>query len=244
LDPITKQTTKLLSFSGAQGLTGITEVAPDIFAVISGNATVKGAISIKSGTWGVWKVDLTGSAPKATLVKVVPESGFFIGITPLNNDTVFIADAGKGSIYKFSLSTGQYSIAVSDASLTAPSGSLIEEGVHGLKYHDGYLYYTNTFGNGFGKIKVDPATGATNGAIIKSSGSFQAPEDFAIGPDGSAYIAQLSGGNVIKVTSEGQSSTVARVSSCSSCAFGRTDKDKNTLYISTSGGAVLSVPVS
>jgi hypothetical protein len=243
LDPSTKQASKLLSFTGALGLTGIAELSPDVFVVVTGDFNTK-SFALGSGSYAVYKVDLTGSTPKSTLVKKVPESGFFIGVAPFNNDTIFIADASKGALYQMTISTGEYAIAMQDAKMKAPSSAAIQEGIHGVKYHDGYVYFTNTFGNTFNKIKVDTATGKTTGSIIPINTSLQGPEDFTISSDGTAYIATLNGGAIFKVTADGKATQFAAAAQCSSCAFGRTDKDKSTLYISTSQGAVLSAPVS
>lgn len=242
VNPSTKAGSKLLSFTGGIALTGLTELSPDVFAVVVGNITVRGAISVKAGSWAVWKVDLTGSSPKANLVKAVPESGFFIGVTPFNNDTIFIADAGKGAVVKIKISTGEYSTVLADPTMKAPSSAAIQEGIHGIQYHDGQLFFTNTFGNSYNKIAVDKTTGKV-GAVTPIKTAMSSPEGFTLGPDGTAYMAQMSGG-VIKITSDGKQSSVASVSSASCAAFGRTDKDKNTLYVSTSNGALMSVNVS
>ncbi|ORY59655.1 uncharacterized protein BCR38DRAFT_488672 [Pseudomassariella vexata] len=240
LDPSAKQTSKLAGFPNALGLTGITEISPDVFAVVSGNMTVKGSISYTPGTWGVWKVDLTSSDPKTTFVKQIPEAGFLIGVTPFNNDTVLVADAGKGSLYQLSISTGAYSVVLSDATMKAASNAPIAEGIHGIKYSNGTVYFTNTFGNGFYKVAIDPTTGKSTSSVTPVLASVTNPEDFVLGADGSAFMATLSAG-VIKVTPDGKSSRVVSTSSPSSCAFGRGAGDKGTLYISTSSGTVSSI---
>ncbi|KUJ11464.1 uncharacterized protein LY89DRAFT_722619 [Mollisia scopiformis] len=243
LDSTTKAATKLATFANATSTTGITEYAPDQFAVVTGSFNITN-ISYTQGSWGVWKVDLSGATPKTTLVKEVPESNFWIGITPFNNDTVFIADAGKGAIYKMTLSTGNYSMILQDPTMIAPSGSLITEGIHGIVYNNGYVYYSNTFGNGFYKVKIDATTGKTIGAPIAVVPSMSNPEGFTFGPDGSAYVCSVGNKNIAKITPSGNMTTITDASGCSSVAFGRTAKDKSTLYISTSTGAVLSTTIS
>lgn len=178
-------------------------------------------------------------------MKEVPESDFWIGITPLNNDTVFIAEAGKGSIYKMTLSTGDYSVVLSDSSMKAAAGSPISEGIHGIVYRAGYLYYTSTFGIGYYKVKVDPATGETTGAVISIvTIALGNPEGFAIGGDGASYVCDVGKNSIVKVTDDGKLTNVTAAQGCSSVAFGRGEKDKSTLYISTNGGAVLSATIS
>jgi hypothetical protein len=242
LDPTTQKSSKVVGVTNALGLTGITEISPDVFVVIAGNFTTK-TISYTKGTWGVWKVDLTGAAAKATHIAQVPEADFLIGTTPFNNDTVFIADGGKGALYQLTVSTGAYSVVLQDPTMLASSSAPIAEGLHGLKYTGGYLYYTNTFGNGFYKLKIDPATGKPTGAPIGIAPTLSEPEDFIIAPDGSAYIATLAEG-IVKVTPDGKWSTAVNFTAPSSVAFGKSDKDKSTLYISSSSGTVSSLIIS
>ncbi|KAE8440856.1 hypothetical protein EG329_006373 [Mollisiaceae sp. DMI_Dod_QoI] len=245
LDAATQSATKLISFPGAASTSGITEYAPDKFAVVTGNFSTTN-IGYTSGTWGVWKVDLSGATLKSTLVKEVPESDFWIGATPFNNDTIFIAEAGKGAIYKMTISTGDYSMILQDPTMKAPNGSLISEGIHGIVYTGGYVYYSNTFGSGFYKVKIDPATGKTTGAVIPvvAASAISNPEGFTFGPDGSAYVCAVGTNTIVKVTADGKITTISPASGCSSVAFGRTNKDNSTLYISTNGGAVLSTVIS
>ncbi len=242
-DPSTKAASKLVSFTGVTSGAGILEIAPDVFIAVVGNFSTK-SISNKAGSWGVWKVDLTGSTPNAEVLKMAPDSGFWCGITKYDNDTVLIADAGKGAIIKLSISTGDYSTLLADPLMKAPANAVVDEGIHGIKYSDGYVYFTNTFGNTFNKIKIDTTTGKTSGSVIPILAGLQGPEDFVIGPDGSAYIPELSKSVVIKVTADGKQSTVASASSCGTCSFGRGALDKSTLYISTSNGAVFSAAIT
>jgi hypothetical protein len=242
IDPVTKTGTKLLTFTGAASMAGITELSPDIFAVVTGNFNTK-SFAVKAGSWGVWKVDLTGATPTSTLIKNVPESGFFVGLTTFNNDTIFIADAGKGSLYKMTISTGDYSVVITDPSMKAPASAAIAEGIHGIKYYNGDVYFSSTFGNTFSKVKIDPATGKA-GAVTSILTGLQGPEDFAIGPDGTSYLALMTKGQILKITPDGKSSTAGSVASSTCVAFGRTEKDKSMLYVGTSGGALFSIPLS
>lgn len=239
VDLSTKQVSKVLSFTGALGLTGITEISPDVFAVVTGdfNAT---SFDLGSGSYAVYKVDFNTPTPTSTLINKVPESEFFIGLAAFNNDTIFIADAGKGSLYTMSVSTGEYSVALSDPKMKAPADAFINEGIHGLKYRDGYLYFTNTFGGTLNKVKVDSETGKLDTEVIEINGSLDGPEDLIVTQDETVYVTTMNGGAVFKVAPDGTASTFAPVTSGSSCAFGRTESDKVTLYMTTSSGEVFS----
>jgi hypothetical protein len=67
----------------------------------------------------VWKVNLTSATPTSTLVKNVPKSGFCIRLITFNNDTIFITNASKGSLYKITMSTSDYSVVITDPSIKA-----------------------------------------------------------------------------------------------------------------------------
>jgi outer membrane protein assembly factor BamB len=240
LDPSTKAATKIVTFSDALQSSGITEVTPDVFAVVTGSYSLSGGN--KAGSWGIWKVDFTGASPKATKVKIIPESGLFNGLTTLNNNTVLIGDGAKGAVYRLNMSTGEYSIAIQDATMMPPSGAPLPLGLDGLRYRDGWVYFTNIFKNTFHKVQVD-ATGKATGSITPIWTNSVA-DDFTFGEDGSAYVATNTKGTVLKVTTDGKITTAASAGGSTSCAFGRTEKDKKTLYIGTSSGTVVSVPIN
>jgi uncharacterized protein (DUF2141 family) len=113
VDPATKKATKLVSFAGATCSAGITEIAPDVFAVVAGQFSFGGGN--KAGSWAIWKVDFTSGTAVASILKAVPESGFFNGLTTLDNSTILIGDASKGAVWRMNVQTGAYSIAIQDA---------------------------------------------------------------------------------------------------------------------------------
>ena len=121
VDPPTKKATKVATFTDTTCSAAIAEVAPDVFAVVAG----KYSNSNTPGSWGVWKVDFSdgGATPKTTLVKKVPESGMWNGLTAFKNDTVLVGDATKGAVFKVNVNTGEYSVAIEDSTMK-PSGGM------------------------------------------------------------------------------------------------------------------------
>lgn len=120
VDPVTKKATKLVTFTDATCSAAITEIALDVYAVVAGQYGFSGGS--KAGSWGIWKVDFAGGSAKESLIKKVPESRFFNDLTTLNNDTVLIGDASKGAVWRLGVNTGDYRIAIQDATMN-PSGS-------------------------------------------------------------------------------------------------------------------------
>jgi len=120
VDPATKKAAKVTSFADATCSAAIAEVAPDVFAVVAGNYASAGGN--KPGSWGIWKVDFTSGTAVTSLLKKVPESGFWNGLTAFNNDTILIGDASKGAVWRMNINTGAYSLAIEDATMKPSSG--------------------------------------------------------------------------------------------------------------------------
>jgi streptogramin lyase len=225
IDPVAKTSTTALAVTGASGLSGIGEIAPDVFAVIGGK--------------GVYKVDFTGTAPKSSLIKTIAAAGNLNGLAVFNNDTVLVADAGKGSVYKLSVSTGVYSVALTDPTM-APSGG-IPFGIDGIKYRDGVVWYTNIFKNSFYKVPVGADAKAT-GAVVPLWTNLMG-DDLCFGPNGKIYVATNSGNSLVEVDpAVGKPTSVGSVTGSTSCAFGRTERDKNVAYVGA-GQGVFAVTV-
>ncbi|KAL1836807.1 hypothetical protein VTK73DRAFT_4917 [Phialemonium thermophilum] len=215
VDPVAKTSTTAVAVTGATGLSGIGEVAPDVFAVIGGK--------------GIYMVDFTGGGAKASLVAQIKEASNLNGLAVFDNDTVLVADAGKGSVYRFSVSTGEYSVALSDPTM-APSGG-IPFGIDGIKYRDGVVWYTNIFKNSFYKVPVDPATAKAAGAVTTLWTNLMG-DDLCFGPNGKIYVATNSRNSLVEVDpAVGKPTAVASVTGSTSCAFGRTDSDKDVAYV-------------
>lgn len=114
-------------------------------------------------------------------------------------------------------------------------------GLDGLRYANGTVWFTNVSKNSLHKVAVD-ATGTATGSIATIwSNTFA--DDLWVGSDGSAYVATGSAGKIQKVSTDGKISTVASVSGSTAVVLGRTEADKNTLYIATGNGLIASVKV-
>ncbi|KAB5584969.1 hypothetical protein GE09DRAFT_982758, partial [Coniochaeta sp. 2T2.1] len=225
IDPVAKTSSTALSVTGASGLSGIGEIAPDVFAVIGGK--------------GIYKVDFTGAKPTSSLIKTITTANNLNGLAVFDNDTVLVADAGKGNVYKFSMSTGEYAVTLTDPTM-APSGG-IPFGIDGIKYRDGVVWYTNIFKNSFYKVPVDASAKAT-GAVVPLWTNLMG-DDLCFGPNGKIYVATNSGNSLVEVDpAVGKPTSVGSVTGSTSCAFGRTEKDKNVAYVGA-GQGVFAVTV-
>lgn len=224
VDPVAKTSSTALSVTGASGLSGIGEIAPDVFAVIGGGKQI-------------YKVDFTGATPKSSLIKAIPDANNLNGLTVLDNTTILVADAGKGNVVRFNTATGESSVALSDPTML-PSGN-IPFGIDGIKYSNGTVWYTNIFKNSFHKIPVD-ATGKATGAVSTLWTNLMG-DDLCFGPNGKIYVATNSRNSIVEVDpAVGTPKAVASVTGSTSCAFGRTEKDKNVIYVGGGQGVYSS----
>jgi len=222
VDPVAKTSSTALQVTGATGLSGIGEYAPDVFAVIGGK--------------GIYKVDFTSTPPKSSLIKTISEANNLNGLAVLDNSTVLVADAGKGSVYRFDVNTGAYAETIKDATM-APSGG-IPFGIDGIKVKDNVLWYTNIFKNSFHKVAIDPVTAKAAGAVTTLWTNLMG-DDLCFGPNGKVYVATNGRNSLVEVDAAAAKPTpnsVASVTGSTSCAFGRTAKDANVAYVGAGAG--------
>ncbi|KAJ4228175.1 hypothetical protein NW759_004255 [Fusarium solani] len=244
VQPTTRTGKKLLSIPQITHLLGITEVSDDVFVVGGANFTESGGVAV--GTAQVWEVNMTGDEPKARLITQIAEAGLPNGITRMNSHQVLVADSTKGVIYKLDTKTGKYSVALNDPeTMSIPEGAEITIGVNGIKILKDHVYYTNTARQTFYRTPVNKNLDATGPAEVIASGFLQ--DDFTLLPDGTAYIAASALNTVLRVSGMGQVSPIAGsklsidIASATAVQFGRTRKDRHTLYVTTSGDQLAPV---
>lgn len=226
VDPVAKTSSTAVVVSGAQGLSGIGEYAPDVFAVIGGK--------------GIYKVDFTGGAPAASLIATINEANNLNGLCTFDNRSVLVADAGKGNVYKLNVNTGEYAVVLEDPTM-APSG-FIPFGIDGIKYKDGVVWYTNIFRNSFHKVEVNPVTAKAT-APVETLWTNLMGDDLCFGPNGKVYIATNGRNSLVEVDpAVGRPTAVGTITGSTSCAFGRTESDQNVAYVGA-GQGVFAVPI-
>lgn len=233
IDPVAKTSSTALTISGASGLSGIVEYAPDLFAVIGGK--------------GIYRVDFTSTPPKSALIKTITEAGNLNGLSTFTNESVLVGDAGKGVVFRLDVNKGTYEQVIKDATM-APSGS-IPFGIDGLRYRssDSTLWYTNIFKNSFHRLTLDPVTGQAVRSVTTLWTNLMG-DDLCFGPgEGSmkVYVATNGKNSLVEVDTSQQKpspKTVATVSGSTSCAVGRGEGDKGVVYVS-GGQGVYAVKV-
>ncbi|KAI8624655.1 hypothetical protein F5Y19DRAFT_453349 [Xylariaceae sp. FL1651] len=199
----------------------------------------------------VWTVDFRGGGkkPQVKLVKKLERAGVLNGVTALPgvDDTVLIADSTKGIVWHVDIHTGAYEVGVQVDEMSG--GAAV--GVNGVHVHDGFLYWTNSSTRTIYRIKITPqgfaATCAGAEAVAVIDAVFL--DDFAIGDDGTIWVATNYDNRLFAVQSSTNQSVVAAgspteftVAGDTAAVFGRGTSDRQTLYVSTNGG--LKAPIN
>lgn len=245
-------------FPNALALTGIAEVAPDVFAVSVGNYTL--ASGPTAGSWAVWRMDLSGwsnetlplADSQVSKIADVTEAAHLKDMWYLSEMYILLSDFRAGVIYRLDMETGAYTTVIAN-SLTAavPQKNFSTAGVSGLHVRDDYLYFTNTGLNIFARIPIDAdGTPAGSASIVAHTpASTDYFDGFTFGANGDAYMVTGSGNTAVRLSqSDGSFVTIAGrlnstlVAEPTACAFGRGVSDQGVLYVTTAGG--LAAPVS
>ena len=248
-------------FPGVLALTGIVEIAPDVFAVSVGNYTL--ASGPTTGSWSVWRLDLNGwdgtpseesfplPATRVSKIADVNEAAYLKGMSLLSERYVLLSDFRAGVVYRLDVNSGAYKVVVEDGLMVAvPQPIFGDSGVNGLRVRDGSLYFTNTGQNIFAKIPInaDGTPSGTASVIAHTPASTDYFDGFTFGAHGDVYLGTGSGNTLVRVSQSGgpivriagqlNSTTLAEPTNC---AFGRGSTDQGVLYLSTAGGVAAPV---
>lgn len=234
--PGSGNTTKLVhSFDGSTRVNGISELSPDVFAISANHDTI-------------WTMDLNGGGDaQVSKVVTIPDASFLNGVATLDGaaGTILVADSTAGVIWLVDTTTGEFSAALQDTTIAPPTNSSsggLSLGANGVKYRDGYVYYTNTGKKLFCRVEIDPTTGMATGPYETLVGGY-AGDDFAL-IDDAAFVASGGSNAIEKIFFNGTQELVAGgsgstdVVGATSAMFGATENDADVLYVTTSGGGV------
>ncbi|KAI0469911.1 NHL repeat-containing protein [Xylariaceae sp. FL0804] len=237
IDTTTQEATQVATFDDCIQSAGIIELGSDVFAVITGNFTLTDGAT--AGSWAIRKVDFNAgsSTPAVSTIATLPDAEFLNGLTKLDDDNLLMGDMTQGLIYKLVVSTGEYNVVAQDASMEPAADAPLPAGIDGVRYHGGFIYFSNIYGKTFNRVAVDSTSGSPTGAVENIFENISA-DDFAFSTDGSAYVATNADNTVVKVTTDGKVTVVADVTGATSVVFGRTEADENTLYVGGDDGAI------
>jgi hypothetical protein len=219
----------LNQFEDATRITGITEPVADNFVVM---------VSMKAGGFTIWNLDLTSSQTNATqVIATVPGAGSLNGLTTLSSTMALAADTGKGVVHRFDLARGETSVVLRDPTMSLP---IVGGGINGVRYRAGFLYYTNSLRGMLARIPIDATTAEATGPSEVLASGLIGIDDFALGhSDDEFFVMDWVRSRILKVIAGGTKEVLAAgsdgVAWPTSAQFGRTDADRNTIYVTSSG---------
>ncbi|VUC25179.1 unnamed protein product [Clonostachys rosea] len=248
LDPNAEDPTAELiaQVPGITGLTGIAEVAKDVFAVSGGISDVAN-YAFEAGTAQIAIVSFKKCEKDGKpTVKTVAKGGnttMLNGMTALPKHPHIVLHAGskEGNIFRTNTATGTFDIAFQDEKLGVSANASVPLGINGLHVHGDYLYFTNSAQQFFGRVKItetgDRAGDIEEIAHVGTVSGGAAYDDFSLARDGTAYIG-LHPHFLVKVTTDGEQ-TVLVDDSGDIVLAGPTStalsKDEKTVYVVTGG---------
>jgi hypothetical protein len=235
------------------GVTGIAHIGPDIYLVSAGITDIPN-MTFDDGSAQVNVIDLnqpcSGSNQTITLVRKVPEANILNGMTSLPGQPhLFLSvDSKTGDIYRINIETNDIDIAFQDDQLGLIENPPVPLGGNGIHASEGYLYFTQSARQYFGRIKIGP-TGEKLGEVevitklISNSTAISVYDDFTRGPDGAFYVTQEPQ-SLIRITEDGQQTVLMDensdvVANGTTCAV--MSKDGTKVYVGTYTGQVVEV---
>lgn len=238
------------TFPDVTALTGLAEIAPDVWAVGAG---VKGGMMKFNGDMSVFTISFTGEAPEPKFIARVPGTSdvgsFLNGMTclPEKKHVVLGADSWTGEIHRIDTQTGHVDVAFGDPSLRRAGDDVktVPVGVNGIRAVGKHLYFANSALGLFGRfpVTVDGDKAGDVEIIARfpdgetTMGS--AYDDFAVAPDESVAYIGTHPNRIMKVDIETRRQDLffggndeVRLNAPTSAALSR---DGKVLYVCTGG---------
>ncbi|KAI9837212.1 MAG: hypothetical protein M1838_004851 [Thelocarpon superellum] len=249
LDPL-GSTPPVLVHQFSKDISGIVELGHDKFYVSTGSIGSAGTFEIVEVDVSTLTTDAAGHVTTPATVRTVvdvPEAIFLNGSTPLpGSEGVFLAaDSILGAIFQIDITSGKAKIWLQDEAFTKTTENPFIPGANGIKSHGKHVYVSNTERLIVLRVPISP-TGEPGGPVETVFDRCGA-DDFALDAAGTLYLATHVFNSVIKISPDGVRSRIAggpddtTVAGSTSAAFGRTERDRTRLYVTTNGG--MSSPV-
>ncbi|KAF7362766.1 hypothetical protein MVEN_00626300 [Mycena venus] len=255
LDPGAANATldEIYTFPNSNGLTGIVEYRPDVYAVVASVLNVTAA-SATRGSVVIWSVDLTSGVPIAKPVARIPQSTLTNGLSsvPGHPDLVLAADSDLGAAYEVNMRTGAVRVKVHGPALAAGAPAPPALGINGLHIErDGLLYFTNSQQGTFARVPLSGGEVEVLGDL-EPFGLTNGYDDFAFDSEGRAWVTvhpgalqlftPLANGTWVQQTAVGDPAGSTVINGPTAAAFGRDGaRETKILYVTTVAGQIVAV---
>ncbi len=229
----------------AAGVSGIVEGENDQFYVSVG-------VIGQRGSYAVFKVDMSGfeSAGNGTATSAagiskaadVPDALFLNGSALLNREevTILLADSILGAVFKLQVTSGKVDLWLKHTNLEKVTDNPLMPGVNGIKVFKDHLYLSNTDAKTFLRAGIAEA-GSCTGEVEVLQEKLNV-DDFVFDNEGSSYLTTHIFESVVRLRSDGSRGRIAgglgdiTCAGSTAAAFGRTDSDRTSIYVTTNGG--------
>lgn len=203
----------------------------------NGNLFVSGVL--KDGISAIFKV----TQGKVETLATIADAIFLNGMTHLIDDRYLIADSYLGAIWEFNATQNSTKIWLEHELLDRRSLENPIPAVNGLKIFQRTLYASNTQHQTLVQIPLGSDSNAGTPEIAIKNVNI---DDFAFDIHGNLYGTTHIYNSVVRIAPDGTVTTIAEadqgVTGSTSLAFGRTERDRTSIYVITNGG--MSLPPS
>ncbi|KAM0424920.1 hypothetical protein ACHAPT_009976 [Fusarium lateritium] len=247
VDPSIPEARVVVKVKDIDAITGIAEVEKDLF-VISGGI-YDGGTYFEEGSMKILLADFrecgeSDGSPSVEAILEGKDAGVINGMTTLlhHQHIVLGAASWTGEIWRINTKTRTSEVIMRDDLLAAIPSGPYPLGVNGLKIFKGYLYFTNTGRQLFGRVRIDEygnKAGDIEVIAQAPSGTKIAPDDFSLDQDGNAFVGCFPD-LLIKITPDGEQTVLVNgtLAGATSTTF---SKDGKCLYVVTTGRGVEGV---
>ncbi|RSL68986.1 hypothetical protein CEP54_002511 [Fusarium duplospermum] len=242
VDPSIPEAHVVAKVKDIDALTGIAEIERDLFVVSGG--IYDGGTYFEDGSMKILLVDFREcgeshhGSPSVYPILEGKDAGVINGMTSLPDHQHIVVGAASwtGEIWRINTKTRTSEVILRDDLLgTTPSGPY-PLGVNGLKISKGYLYFTNTGRQLFGRFKIDGYGNKVGDIEVvwrAPAGTKIAPDDFSLDQDGNAFVGCFPD-LLVKINPDGEQTVLINgtLAGATSTAF---SKDGRSLFVVTTG---------
>ncbi|KAH7099184.1 hypothetical protein BKA62DRAFT_322852 [Auriculariales sp. MPI-PUGE-AT-0066] len=239
----------------ANGVTGVTEYAPDRFAFIAGQFSTA---NFSAEATALWSIDLRGYSSSQQPQKIADLNNIFgNGLTtlPKTPGTVLFSDSILGALWSVNTQTGALrKVAQNEAFAPSNPTGPFPLGINGIRTHGSDLYFVNSNQQRFAKVRIHAdgtlAGNVTDLAAPRLDQGEVAFDDFTVDRAGRSWVAALfdtldvilPDGELVVAASGLNPNPLPHTAGPTSAAFGRgSKKQEQTLYITSAFGIVFAL---
>jgi hypothetical protein len=143
----------------------------------------------------------------------------------------------RGKIVRLDVPARSANVVVEDETMVGLP--VVGAGINGVRVQGGSVWYTNFFKGILCRVPLHPVQATRLGPVEIVAKDLKILDDLAVSDDEldpTAYVMQYLDGSVARVHLNGSSEVVATgLDRPTSAQFGRTARDRNVLYVSSSG---------